>query len=262
MIHLSWLFPPNQTFGVRPRPAQAWVWSPFDPALPEWPAILALDSPAWPAFVNGWLIDWWQYQSSPQSQSSLASPGHSQNTLWLCVRVAHVWIMLCIVAFPIQKYMKEWIVPTVWHWWCHSIYKESTVLESAIWLVADDGKEIWTDELVTEGNRCSCADTLKWAHIQPHNNTHSLNPLGAYKSTYSGSTWLMSAADPALMLLPFHTASWCIFERTVMKRMQCAMHGACRCESNTHTVCRTLPFLSAQLAGVNPRICSESGSTF
>lgn len=59
-------------------------------------AILALDSVAWPGVGNGWLIDWWQYQSSPQSQSSLASPGHSQNTLWLCVCVLHMCRCVCV----------------------------------------------------------------------------------------------------------------------------------------------------------------------
>lgn len=77
---------------------QPWQWSdlPLTPRTLTYQstwgcATLALDS----GVGNGRVINWWQYQSSPQSQSSLASPGHSQNTLWMCVCVAHVWMCLC-----------------------------------------------------------------------------------------------------------------------------------------------------------------------
>lgn len=49
------------------------------------------------------------------------------------------------------------------------------------------------DSVVTEGNRCSCADTLrekKSSHTYGCDSKHSSNPLGDYKSTYTRSAWL------------------------------------------------------------------------
>lgn len=88
--------------------APAAVWSLSDPGIPVcmWQSHISirLCGPVWPGVGNGWLIDWWQYQSSPQAQSSLASRGCSQNTLLLCECVEHVCLCQCnnVLLYQLQ----------------------------------------------------------------------------------------------------------------------------------------------------------------